>query len=502
MSLSHCLKARAAILSAASFASDGGPVSLADLAVMTPLPPTEIVEILSRSGNTRLALQDLLTASADYYHRSSPSPEAAERQIKRCVSAWVHATAVVDKSAQVDRYLGPWFRGKPPQYGPANAIVSKPPPKEPTTPRAQSPAERELSKVLDGTTKFRPGGLVWKEAYAIPDADPGSLRIEGSDVTVRLRSGETARFKTSLTESELKRLAMAVVEWKGLVLTQNNGEGGQSVTFSHPAPAGTSLLEVLSLTDTFTGELFYGKRYGDGSRYLPLVGNVPNAIDDLIDSANRGNADDCWVAFLEYFSRFDCNPATFMGPARARVERGEIRIDGDVLQITFAPGVSSTSGNQSLRNADAKSMVSQEEAARAHRAIVEFNKEPKRFQREVPSLASTIEVAKIVGLFLASRDSFNLDDLKSEVQPLGSPPEIKYLRTGSFHDPLLESCADGELTEVGRKTFIRQAFRLAEPQIAKQVSPDWLLLDLLVGIIGTPSEVKEYKAFRSKSQGG
>ncbi len=465
------------IIALTAYVENPGAVSVADLARLTPLSPIEQVEILARAKNNRIALQELFASSAELYSRQSESKQNAELAIRQCLASWVRVTADAYPTVKLDSTLAPWRNGKVEPVGPAYQIVGNPPPDDSQPDRIHLKTSEELSKVLKGNTDFRPGGIVFKQGIVVPNVR--SVEISNQSLVFSLGDGPKAEFKIPFPAEELRRLAVATLDWGGLVVSQNHDGKGGSVTLAHPMLYGTTVLESLAETEIFTGQIFYGVRYADGSRYTPQVSNVPNRVDDLISYLNDGPEDVAWISFLEYFSSFDCNPAMEIGRWQVTIDQGSVIVDDNVLRIGFAPGIVT----ETARSRSGTAKVSEEICMKVHRAVAEFNKKNARFMDEAPSLATTTSIAKAVGLILGQREHFRIEELRKGLKVIEGPPSSKYAAGGEQVDAFLSSCRSGELTDQGRELALKFAHRLSSRETAQEMHPRVHRLLILLSVI-------------------
>ena len=303
---------------------------------------------------------------------------------------------------------------KKPSFRPGSVKEQKPS-FRPGSVKEQKPSFRPGS-VKEQKPSFRPGGVVFDTP--IHHAELSNMRIEGTNLVFTSKNG-TVTFKTTFTNQELKRLAIAVKEWGGFALSQNYA-GYEAYTFSHPMLYGTSIIKAINDLDTFTGEIYYGttRRAPVYGKYQSQAEGYTNAIEDFGKFLRQKDVEAAQIILLEYFDLFDGNPATFMSEeVESHIENNMLVIEKNILALELLPSLQASAGYRLVTPQD---IFSKEQFLNVHRAVKVFNKNNQAFSQDT-QVEKSIEVAQITGLFLGYASDIDLSYLKSEIKIQNSP---------------------------------------------------------------------------------
>ncbi|BBM83143.1 hypothetical protein [Candidatus Uabimicrobium amorphum] len=253
---------------------------------------------------------------------------------------------------------------------------------------------------------FRPGGVVFDTQIRHPQLI--KMSIENSSLVFLTKSGKKVYFKTNFSNEELQRLAVAVKEWEGFALSQNNTDKG-CYTFSHPLLYGTSIIDVINELDTLTGEIYYGntRRASSYGKYESQALGYRSVMDDLHAFLRENDTESAKILLLEYFNFFDGNPATFTKQRiNTALENDQLLIDKQILALELFPSLCDS--NSMYRAVSPQELFTQQQFVRAHSAVALFNKNNMNYAQDV-RMEKAIEVAQIVGLFLGYSADINID---------------------------------------------------------------------------------------------
>lgn len=296
---------------------------------------------------------------------------------------------------------------------------------------------------------YRPGGVVFDTQIRHPQLVKMSL--ENSSLVFSTKSGQKIYFKTSFSNEELQRLAIAVKEWDGFALSQNNTPKG-CYTFSHPLLYGTSIIDVINELDTLTGEIYYGS-----TRRAPVYGkyksNAPgyrSVMDDLRTFLREGDIESAKILLLEHFDFFDGNPATFTKQEITSViDNGQLIIDKQIFALELFPSLCDS--NSMYRAVSPQNLFTQEQFMRAHSAVALFNNNNMNYAQDV-RMEKAIEIAQIVGLFLGYSTDLNCDGKSFAKKQPGKTyePQAAFGYNGALYNRIWSSLTSQEKKNLRR----------------------------------------------------
>ena len=290
---------------------------------------------------------------------------------------------------------------------------------------------------------FRPGGIVFDTAIRHPQLE--KMSVEDTRLVFLSKTGEKVYFQTSFSNEELQRLAIAVKEWDGFALSQNNTAKG-CYTFSHPLLYGTSIIDIINELDTLTGEIYYGstRRSALYGKYKSKAPGYRSVMDDLHAFLREDDIESAKILLLEYFNFFDGNPATFTKQNIATaIDNNALVIDKQILALELFPSLCDS--NSMYRAVSPQELFTQEQFIHAHSAVALFNKNNMNYAQDV-RMEKAIEIAQIVGLFLGYTADLNFD-AKSFVQKQPEKtyePQVAFGYSGALYNRIWSNLTSQE----------------------------------------------------------